>query len=140
MIKTKYVVGFVVFVFAVFFLFSIEYSPLWLFTKYRKLRPFILAQKDFESDSGNSSLAKRAYNYFGMRVPGKRFSWRIGETNNCSKYLAPVFSLIDLFTYFNYVNFPTDITNVNEYAYELKRRGYFTANLWTYQQGLQQYL
>jgi len=140
MIKTKYVVGFVVFVFAVFFLFSIEYSPLWLFTKYRKLRPFILAQKDFESDSGNSSLAKRAYNYFGMRVPGKRFSWRIGETNNYSKYLAPVFSLIDLFTYFNYVNFPTDITNVNEYAYELKRRGYFTANLWTYQQGLQQYL
>jgi len=140
MIKTKYVVGFVVFVFAVFFLFSIEYSPLWLFTKYRKLRPFILAQKDFESDSGNSSLAKRAYNYFGMRVPSKRFSWRIGETNNYSKYSTPIFSLLDLFTYLNYVNFPTDISNVNEYAYELKRRGYFTANLWTYQQGLQQYL
>lgn len=132
--------GFIVFLLIVFFLFSIEYSPIWLFTKYRRLRPFILAQKDFESDSGQSSLARRAFNYFGMRVPEKRFSWRIGQTNNYSRYLFPVFSLIDLFTYFNYVNFPTEIENINGYAYQLKRRGYFTANLWKYQQGLQQYL
>lgn len=140
MIKTKLVLSVIGILFAAFFLFNIEYSPLWLFTRYRKLRPFILAQKDFESNAGQSSLSRRAFNYFGMRVPSKRFSWRTGETNNYSKYLFPVFSLIDLFTYFNYVDFPTDISNVNEYAYELKRRGYFTANLWTYQQGLQQYL
>ena len=74
-----------------------------------------------------------------MRVPTQRESLRIGEDNNYSVYSNLGDSLQDLMLYFEAVNFPLSVNDVEDYAYQLEIRGYYTAPYQQYLKGLKSY-
>ena len=108
--------------------FNLTYSPVWLFTKYRRLRPYILAQMKVESANQTSSLANRGFNYFGMRVATQRPNVQFGVSNSYATYLFPVFSLVDFLMWLDYTKFPVRVDSAEAYVYALVDRSYFTAN------------
>jgi len=118
---------------------SIAFNPIWLTSKYKALRPYVIAQSKFETGNYQSSLFKRASNAFGMRIPTQRKSLRIGEDNNYSVYANVGDSLQDLMLYFEAANFPLSVSDVEDYAYQLEIRGYYTAPYEQYLKGLKSY-
>ena len=100
-------------------------------SKYRDYLPYILAQSKLETGNFTSRLALDEKNLFGMGVPSKRESLRIGE------YLAPngerfsVFkswddSVKDYLLYLEEFNFPTNLNTCRAFATRLKEQGYAT--------------
>lgn len=118
---------------------SIAFNPIWLTSRYKALRPYVIAQSKFETGNYQSDLFKRANNAFGMRVPSQRESLRIGEDNNYSVYDNVGDSLQDLILYFEAANFPLSVADVDDYAYQLEIRGYYTAPYEQYLKGLKSY-
>jgi hypothetical protein len=121
--------------------FSIAYNLQWLFSRYRYLRKFAIAQAKFETGNYTSSLWERANNAFGMRVPEKRRYSRVGVSNNYSVYSSAGQSLYDLFLYYDAVRI-NDVrpATIEEYAAFLKSKGYFTTSLQQYTEGLKTYM
>ena len=119
---------------------SIAFNPIWINNRYIALRPYVIAQSKLESENYESSLYKRANNAFGMRIPEIRKSLRIGEDNNYSVYPDVGTSLKDLILYFEAVNFPLSVESPEEYAYQLKIRGYYTASYDNYLIALKSWL
>ena len=149
------VIGVALAIAGAFLLFSIQYSPLWLFSKYKRLRPLIVAQAKFETGNFTSSLYWRAFNCFGMKVPTKRKSLRTGETNDYSSYLLPVLSLGDLFLYFDHFGwtestidsiiienggFASRSNQLLNYCRLLKFQSYFESSIEQYYKGCLTYL
>ena len=100
-------------------------------TKYKDYLPYILAQSKLETGNFTSRLALDEKNLFGMGVPSKRKSLRIGE------YLAPngerfsVYknwsdSVNDYLLYLEEFNFPTNLNSCKAFAEKLKSQGYAT--------------
>ena len=100
-------------------------------SKYKDYLPYILAQSKLETGNFTSRLALDEKNLFGMGVPSKRKSLRIGE------YLAPngerfsVYknwsdSVNDYLLYLEEFNFPTNLNTCRQFATALKKQGYAT--------------
>ena len=147
--KVKYSIIGISALIALFFLWTIKYSPLWLFTKYKKLRPLIVAQARFETDDFKSGVYWKYRNAFGMKIPAQRPSLRIGgSSNGYSIYLTPLFSLADLFLYFDEFGWGQgrvafimeggfDLEEAaRNYANELKIQGYYEIDSYNYAKGL----
>ena len=143
MISKVMYVGFAVagFLLAGYCVFSITWSPLWLFSKYRSMRQLIIAQAKHETANFTSSLYWRAWNCFGMRIATVRKQTRIGETNGYARYWSPYQSLRDLFLWFDFHNLnPSTITNARHYAMYLKSKGYYTDTATNYARGLEYFM
>lgn len=100
-------------------------------SKYKDYLPYILAQSKLETGNFTSRLALDEKNLFGMGVPSKRKSLRIG------KYLAPngerfsVYkswddSVKDYLLYLEEFNFPTNLNSCRAFVTQLQKQGYAT--------------
>jgi len=107
--------------------------------EFKELAPFVFSQWQFESGNFNSSLYQRAANGSGMRIAQKREQVRTGESNGYAVYKDWQQCAEDLVLYFRYVRFPQTIESVSQYAFELKKRSYFGAELGQYTKGVQFY-
>jgi len=102
-----------------------------LFSKYRALMPYIIAQAKLESGNFTSRVFKTDKNYFGMKLPVKRPTVAAGpglmspEGNNYAHYNSESDSVTDLLLWMEYTKFPTSVNDSQEYTRELKSRNYF---------------
>tara|TARA_B100000427_G_C15512904_1_gene596957 strand:+ start:2462 stop:2851 length:390 start_codon:yes stop_codon:yes gene_type:complete len=92
---------------------------------------FIVCQSKHETGNFKSFLAKEKNNLFGMGVPKKRKSNRIGkyEASNgeiFSVYETKADSVNDYLTWLNYTKFPKDLNSIVLFAKELQKRNYAT--------------
>lgn len=117
-----------------------------LFSKYRALMPYILAQAKFESANFTSKVYLTDHNYFGMKfIDGRRGQvatqgLKSSEGDYYAHYLTDSASVVDLLKWFEYTNFPVLVSSANEYATELKNRNYYGGNLLSYIGGISKYL
>jgi len=117
-----------------------------LFSKYRALMPFILAQAKLESANFTSKVYLTDHNYFGMKfINGRRGQvasqgLKSPEGDYYAHYLTDSASVLDLLKWFEYKNFPVSVSDAREYATELKNRNYFGAPLESYIKILETYL
>jgi hypothetical protein len=120
--------------------FEPETTPQKAVTKANRpeLNDFILAQWKFETGNYKSSLFNRANNATGMRIASKRKQVRTGETNGYAVYKDLHQCAEDLGLWFDYVNFP-QAKSLREYVEALKQKGYFTAPLEKYYNGVKYY-
>lgn len=114
-------------------------------SRYRDLWPFILAMAKHETANFTSNVYKTNNNAFGMNVPSKRpFIGTKGtptpEGANYAKYKTVADSFSDLLLYFEYTNFPDDVTTAEQFVNALQRRKYFTDSQSNYLQGLKSWL
>lgn len=103
---------------------------------YRIPASITLAQGILESGHGNSSLAKKANNHFGIKChkgwTGKTFHMDDDEENECfRKYKSPYDSFKDHSIFLSTRNryaflFDLEITDYEGWAYGLKKAGYAT--------------
>lgn len=110
-------------------------------SKYRALLPYIVAQAKLESANFTSRVYMTDNNMFGMKVgssgtPGLKSP----EGDFYEHYKNDGDSLQDLLGWLDKKNFPVRVSSSDEYAIELRKRGYFTATLQLYQDGLKRYL
>lgn len=103
------------------------------------LWPYVFAQWQFESANFKSDLVRRASNASGMRIASRRPQVRDGESNNYAVYKDLKQCAEDLQLWLTYTKFPNSVSGVSEYCAEMKRRGYFTADLNTYTKGVAYY-
>ena len=109
-----------------------------LFSQFRGLLKYIVAQAQHETGNFTSTVYLQDHNLFGMK-------WTNGgrgqiatqgiqspEGDHYAHYANDSESVIDLLKWMAYTNFPTTVTDVNQYGTELKNRGYFTAGLTSY--------
>lgn len=117
-----------------------------LFSKYRLLMPYILAQAKLETDNFTSKVYMADHNYFGMKfIDGRRGQvatqgLKSPEGDYYARYLTDSASVLDLLKWFEYVGFPVAVSSANEYAVELKKRSYFGGALENYIVILNKYL
>lgn len=83
-----------------------------------------------ETGNYTSALFKNGNNLFGMGVPTRRPSIRIGEIQSNeglkSKYSGPTQSIEDLILYLKALNYARDYPNIDSLVHEMKTHGYFT--------------
>lgn len=120
---------------------SIAYNPRWIFSKYRKLRKYVVAQAKHETGNFESRVFLQNNNAFGMKNPFRRVTTSLGgDHNNYARYADVGDSLQDLFLWFDMRNFPTEVTSVDEYAFLLKSGKYFEDDLDNYSNGLRYWM
>jgi hypothetical protein len=126
------------------FAFSIAWNPIWLFTKYRGIRRFLIAQYKHETGNGSSRSFKRYNNAFGMGVATRRKQVSIGWHDTAdgvkASYFAPGQSLHDMILYLKDADAPTRFESAEDYVGWLQRRGYFTAPYLQYITGMKAFL
>lgn len=112
-----------------------------IFSKYRALLPFILAQAKHETGNFKSGVYKANNNLFGMKHPYKRPS--VGERGTLApdgghyqKYSGDSESVNDLLLWMEYTKFPTTVKDAEQYALELKGRSYYGDTIENYTKGL----
>jgi hypothetical protein len=102
-----------------------------IFSKYRALLPYMVAQAKLETGNFRSRVFRENKNYFGMKMPKVRPTKAIGdgllspEGNYYANFRSEADSIADLLLWFDYTKFPTSVTDSSQYVSELKRRGYF---------------
>jgi len=120
-------------------------------TKYKNLYPYIIAQAKHESGNFTSRVYRENNNPFGFKEArgrvqvGKRGLEAPERTKEGLKtyywhYPSEKEAVKDLLTYFDKVGFPEAVNDVTEYASELKARGYFTAPISEYINGLKRFV
>lgn len=120
---------------------SLKWNPRWLFSKYRNLRRYVLAQAKHETGNFKSRVYNQNNNAFGMKNPEKRTTTSLGgDNNNYAQYASVGDSLQDLFLWFDMVDFPTHVVNEDEYAFLLKSSAYFQDSLDNYSSALSYWL
>lgn len=111
-------------------------NPYWLYGKYRKLRPYIIAQARWETDDFSSRLWTQQNNAFGMKQPRLRATTSIGERNGYASYACVNGSLQDLFLWFEYNWMSPELPSVYDYVLYLAVHGYFEDSIENYTTGL----
>lgn len=117
-----------------------------LFSKYRALMPYIIAQAKLESGNFTSRVFKTDNNYFGMKLPVKRPTVAAGpglmspEGNNYAHYNSESDSVTDLLLWMEYTKFPVSVDSPEQYTRELKSRNYFGASEVVYLKNIKYWL
>lgn len=115
-------------------------------SRYKSLASYIEAQARHETGNFTSNLFLNANNLFGMTVPKKRYHLGFPSgilSEDKTEYLGfknSDESIADLLLWFDNQNFPTSVNGADEYARELKARGYYTAPYSEYLNGLNRFL
>lgn len=110
---------------------SAKNSIIILFSKYRALMPYILAQSKLETANFTSKVFRENNNMFGMKLPRIRPTTATGagllspEGNNYANYTSTAESLQDLFLWMDNTKFPLAVVDSEQYARELKQRNFY---------------
>lgn len=123
-----------------------ENNPALLLSDYAELTKYIEAMARHESGNYKNRLSQEYNNIFSMTKPTIRPQISLSSTgftgqidnqfNRWQIYENYTQAIKDLLLYFNYTSFPKKIDSVEKFAFELKKRGYFTASLQEYINGL----
>lgn len=129
---------------------GLKNRTLLLFTKYRALIPYIVAQAQLETANFTSKVYLTDNNMFGMKVgssgkPGLKAPANEGNgiadpRNYYRHFENDTESLLNLLQWFDRRNMPVTVENAAEYAKALQARSYFTAGLSVYQKNLEYWL
>lgn len=117
-----------------------------LFSKYRALMPYIIAQAKLESGNFTSKVFKTDNNYFGMKLPVKRPTVAAGpgllspEGNHYAHYDSESDSVTDLLLWMEYTKFPVSVDSAETYTRELKSRNYFGSSETSYLKNINYWL
>lgn len=109
-----------------------------LFSKYRALMPYILAQAKLETANFTSNVYLTDHNYFGIKyINGRRDQvatqgLKSSEGDHYAHFLTDSASVVDLLKIFEAKKFPVSVSSAAEYATELKNRNYFGGPLESY--------
>lgn len=114
-------------------------------SKYRALLPYMVAQAKHETGNFTSSLYLLHSNMYGMKNGSIISAWeKIGpkapDGGTYASYASDFDSVKDLLQWFVWKKFPESVANVEQYASELKARGYFGDSLTNYTNGLKFWL
>lgn len=117
---------------------------IWL-SKYRALLPYIVAQAKHETGNFTSVLYLEDNNMFGMKNGSILSEWELPgrlspDGGRYAKYASDLDSVKDLLQWFEWKKFPVSVAGVDQYASELKSRGYFGDTLANYTSGLKRFL
>lgn len=114
-----------------------------LFSAYRKLLPYIIAQAKVESADFSSNVYQVDNNMFGMKVnsrPLETPGLMSPEGNRYAHYARDFDSIRDFVAWLAQTGFPTQVSGVEEYATKMKQRGYYGPSAFEYQQNLNLWL
>jgi hypothetical protein len=110
-------------------------------TKFSSLKKYIIAQSKVESANYNSALFLRSNNPFGMKNASKRNQLGFAVSGDPYRHYNSVLEAIQDFTlYLDYVGFPLSVNSPEQYAGNLKRRGYFESDVNDYSNALKSWL
>jgi flagellum-specific peptidoglycan hydrolase FlgJ len=117
---------------------------IWL-SKYRALLPYIEAQAKHETGNFTSAVYRNNNNMFGMKNGSIMSAWEMVGTvapdgGTYAKYACDLDSVKDLLQWFEWKKFPVSVASVEQYASELKSRGYYGDSLANYTNGLKRFL
>lgn len=107
--------------------------------------PYIIAQARHETGNFTSTVFKANKNLFGMKngsviSPGEMIGTVAPDGGTYAKYRTQFDSVADLLRWFEWKKFPVKVSGVEQYASELKSRGYYGDSLANYTNGLKKYL
>jgi flagellum-specific peptidoglycan hydrolase FlgJ len=106
-------------------------------SRYLPLLPYIEAQARHETGNYSSRLARDQFNLFGMKKPLIRpFVGSKSSSNSYMTYESYDQSVKDLLLWMDSTGFPISVKGSSEYVAELKKRGYFEDNYFTYLNGI----
>jgi flagellum-specific peptidoglycan hydrolase FlgJ len=116
-----------------------------LFSKYRALLPYMVAQSKHESANYTSKVYLTDNNMFGIKwinSPSQKATKGLlsPEGNHYAHFASDTDSLVDLLRIFEVKKFPVSVESADQYAKELQSRGYFTDGLANYTNGLKRFL
>lgn len=114
-----------------------------LFSAYRKLLPYIIAQAKVETGNFSSNVYQVDNNLFGMKVNSRPFETpglMSPEGNRYAHYTSDLYSIVDFVAWLGQTRFPTQVSGVEQYAIEMKQRGYYGPSAFLYQQNLELWL
>jgi len=119
-----------------------------LLSKYRALMPYIVAQAKHETNNFTSNVYLKDHNMFGMKwingargqIATKGLKSPDGPDDYYAHFESDSAGVIDLLKLFEAKKFPVSVEDGNEFASELKKRGYFGAPLEAYQNRINYWL
>lgn len=95
-------------------------------SRYKKLLPYIIAQAKAETGNFTSTLYNGFHNLFGMKNAVIRPQLGVSiPSSEFRRFSSDDESIRDFVLYLDFVGFPSDVANLNEYVRELKNRSYF---------------
>lgn len=120
---------------------SISSFDYWDFSPYKELKKYILAQARVESANFTSPLYKRSFNAFGMKNATIRYQLGFNVPGDPYRhYTSLLESIQDFEAYLKSQGYPVIVPDVEAYAGNLKRLGYFEAPLGDYVTALKSWL
>jgi len=129
----------VVFFFVWLRYYSIAYNPIWITTKYRKYRGYIIAQSRFESADYTSRLYKEQNNAFGMRQAYNRRTTSLGEREGYADYRNVGDSLKDYIEWLEFNKCSMDLGSLSAYIGFLHEKKYFELFVLSYYERVKKY-
>lgn len=125
-------------------------NPVLLTSKYRELAKYVEAQARHESGNYTNTLTKRYNNIFSMRKPYVRPQISVGDSGTISTidndstkwqvYSNYTQAIEDLMLWMDYTRFPKTVGSVDDYSREMRARGFYTAPLSQYTEGMRKQL
>lgn len=114
---------------------------------WRKLRPYLIAQARLESADFTSNIYRQTNNPLAMGHASRRpqLGPRDKNPSNIFEkggdlpiqiYRNDTQGFRDMFLWYKFTKFPREVINSTEYVSELKARGYFTTDEYSYREGL----
>lgn len=120
--------------------------PIWVFGDYWKLKSYIEAMAIHESGNYTNTLSREYFNIFNMICATQRKVDRVGCTPQTDEfdnqkvswtiYNSYYQAVRDLRMWFEVNKFPLEVSSTVEMAQELRNRGFYTAPLSVYVNGL----
>jgi flagellum-specific peptidoglycan hydrolase FlgJ len=127
-----------------------ENNPVLFASKYSELTPYIEAQARHESGNYTNRLSREYNNIFSMTKPYVRPETSLGATDRTSSidnqtnrwqiYRNYTQAIEDLLLWMDYTRFPTRVSSVEEYATQMRVRGFYTAPLSQYISGMKKFM
>lgn len=123
-----------------------EFSLRLVSSPYRRYRKYIAAMARHESGDFTNTLSTKYNNIFSMGYPTRRPASNQGKT---PKMIEGIFHSVyknydeavkDLMLWFDFVNFPKDLSSVDTFAQALRDKGYYTDTVANYTRGLKTWM
>lgn len=105
-------------------------------TEYSQIAPLLSAQTQHETGNFTSNIFRTQNNLFGMKHANGRVQLGVNDGREHRTYANVTDSMRDQLAYLRQVNFPTEVSSVQEFVTELQKRDYFKAPISEYYGGV----
>lgn len=109
-------------------------------SKYKALLPYVVAQVMHETRGLKSNLFLKYNNPLGFKTYGNNKGVPARDGGYYNVFSTPEEGIYHLVVWFERKNFPVSVRDARQYAEELRVRGYYTAPVDEYVNGLEYWL